>query len=345
MKFGFLRHRLMNEAVDLGDTGGGVEAAASASLANEYSSRSIIGDDDNKAFRDLGLDPAKYGLDGDSEESLEENSQGSEEVEEAGQATDEKSFLDLINSMELIHNENPFKVESKDELKNLVQMGKDYTLKTQSLSEERKAWEAEKSGAEEEIHKAINELSAGQEKFSKQIQELEQWTFALNELRDSAPDVFEEVQRAFSNVQKQFSNPVLDKQLAAIRAELAETKKGLTERENKMVVDEFEREFASMSALEQSLKELGINVDKEAVKKEWANTGLPLKNVIGSLYFEQMAKAQASKSKVEATKAKVNAKPTAGAGVNRTGGKVKAIDPKLKGLAYASALLDRYTNI
>lgn len=340
MKFlRMMNHRIMNEATEID---GGGEGDVS-----DFSSNSIMGDESEEdIFKEHGLDINKYGFgeDESSEETEGDDSQGSEASENAGQATDENALLERINALGAIHNDSPIKVESLEDLKNLVQMGKDYTQKTQSLSEERKAWDSERSSAETEINESIKELNASIETHKTQLQELQQWTFTINQLKESAPDLFEEVQRAYDGTVKQFSNPILDQQLSAIRAELAETKKGLSERENKAIVGEFEREYAGLAATEQSLKELGITIDKEAVKKEWASSGMAVNKVVGALYFDQIAKAQASKSKVETTKAKVASRPVATGNKSRPGSKVKAIDPKLNGLAYASALLDRYSN-
>ncbi len=340
----FLKYRLMNETT--GDEGGGFNTASggmSAESAYEASSNSPI-NDETDAFQRYGLDPKKYGLDSDSkDEAIDEESQGSDETQEAGQETDEKSYLEWVNSLGAIHNENPVKVESAEEVKNALQMYKDYTQKTQSLSEERKAWDSERSIAEEELNKAIQEFNTNQESFSKQIQELQQWTFTLNQLREDAPDVFEEVQRAFSGVSKQFSNPILDQQLKAINSRLAEAEKALTSREDQLILDKFESEKTQMSAVEQSMKELGVTVDWDKAKAKWASSGMPLDEVVGAMYFKQMAQAKASKEKVEATKAKVNTRPTGGAGGSRNGQKAKVIDPKLKGLEYAKALWDKHS--
>jgi hypothetical protein len=195
-----------------------------------------------------------------------------------------------------------------------------------------------------ELNAAIDEFNNSQKAYAQQLQEMQQWTFALNQLKSDAPDIFEDVQRAYEGTVKQFSNPVLDQQLASFRAELEEAKKGFAERENKMVLSSFEQEKAQLSATEQSLKELGINVDWNEVKKQWANTGLPLKQVVGSIYFENVTKAQASKAKMETVAKKVAARPVGAAGAARPGEKIKAIDPKLSGLQYASKLWDRYAN-
>lgn len=344
MNYNLMNKRLMNEAGDIDASGSAVSISDSSSNSYSYAndtSESVITPAAEIA-RSLGLDPDKYGFGKNtSNEKSGEESQGSDEIEEAGQETDEKSVLDIVNSLGLIHSENPFEVGTKDELKNLIQMGKDYTQKTQSLSEERKAFETEKTSTSTELNSAIQEFNTQRQAFDAQIQELQQWTFAMNQLQEDAPDIFEEVQRAYNGVKKQYDNPIISQELNAIRAELAEAKKGLSQRENKLIVDSFESEFAKLSSTEQSLKELGITIDKEQVKKQWAASGMPVNQVVGSLYFDSLAKAQASKSKVETTKAKLQAKPTGTGGKTRVGTSVPAIDPKLKGVERAQALLNQ----
>jgi hypothetical protein len=340
MKFlRMMNYRIMNEMETDGDAGS--ESAALDDSAFEDSE--LIESGFESSFKEFGLDASKYGFgEKNAEDAPKEESHGSEETQEAGQVTDEKSYLEWVNSLGAIHNDSPVKVESIDEVKNALQMFKDYTSKTQNLSEERKGWEAEKSNAEREVNLAIQEFNTQRAEYDKQLQELNQWTFTLNNLQETAPDLFEEVQRAYSGTVKQFSNPVLDQQLAAIRAELAETKKGLAVKEDKLVLDSFESDMNSLASTEQALKELGVTIDREAVRKQWAATGLDVKSVVGSLYFESVAKAQASRSKVESTKQKVAARPTGGAGASRPGSKVAAISPKLSHFDYAKELLNRY---
>lgn len=341
----FLKHVLMNEASDFSAGGGdGLDVSTIGASSDSSESNDFQIGSDTDAMKAYGLDPEKYGLDKKVAESPKEESQGSDEIKADSQETDEKPFLDFVNSLGAIHSDLPIKIENKDELKNLIQKGKDYTLKTQSLSEERKALELERTQTNEELNAAINEFKTSQEGFSKQMQELEQWTFALNELRESAPDVFEEVQRTYSGVQKQFSNPIINQQLQSFQREIDEVKKGLSQRENKLIVDEFEREKGSLSATEQSMKELGLNIEWDKVKAEWAATGQPLKNVVGSLYFDQMAKVQASKSKVETIKAKVESKPVGIGNKSRSGSKAPTIDPGLKGFDRAMALYKQLQN-
>jgi hypothetical protein len=340
------RYPVMSAAEDLSGGGGGDFGDSGEWGDTDSSSDDSFGMDepsDEQIFKDFGLDHKKYGnWEEEKPESKEENPQGSEEVQDAGQDTDEKSFIERINSLGMIHAENPLKVESIDEVKNLVQMGKDYTVKTQALSEERKVFETERDAAQNELNQAIDSFNQQYKELEGQIQELQQWQFALKELEAKDPDLFSEVQRTYSEIGNRFKNPIVEQQLAAMRAELAETKKGLAQRESKAVVDEFERDKAAMSATEQSMKELGVNVDWNKVKAEWKETGLPLNKVVGSMYFDQVTKAQASKAKVETTARKVAAKPTGGASAARPGSKEKAIDPKLKGLSLGLALWDKY---
>lgn len=337
----FLKYRLMNEANEAGETGG-TDSGASAAWGGSADNDVSIEPDANDTMRDLGLDPNDFGFNDEPEAKIEatsEDPQGSGEEEKAGQATDENALIDLVNSLGAIHNDSPVSVSSKEELKNLVQMGKDYTVKTQALSEERKAYESEVSSTKEELNSAINDFNQQTKAFDDQVKEMQAWTFALKELESKDPDLFSEVQRVYQDTQKQFSNPILDQQLASIRAELAETKKGLSERENKAIVNEFEREKDSMSATEQSMKELGITVDWNLAKQKWASSGLPLKEVVGSIYFENVAKAQASKSKVDTTRAKVQAKPSGVAANSRPGQKVPQISKKLSAFEYAQEYL------
>ncbi len=63
----------MNEATELGDTGGG-DADFSSSGPMDDSSQNIMGTSDEDAFKNAGLDPAKYGIgvEDDKELSIED---------------------------------------------------------------------------------------------------------------------------------------------------------------------------------------------------------------------------------------------------------------------------------
>jgi hypothetical protein len=318
------------------------DSGMSADAAFDASSKSVMGENDEDVFKQFGLDASKYELGGDESEEPKAESQGSEEAQEAAPATEESAFLEQINALGIIHNELPFKVESSDQIKELLQKGQDYTVKTQALSNERKDFEAEKTATQAEINATIDELNNKTKGLGQQIQETEQFVFTLEEMKRDAPDLFEEFQRFHQNTVKQFSNPVLNQQMEAQNRRFEELEKKLASREDKLIIDSFETDFAALAPLEQSLKELGINIDKAEVKKQWAATGMPLKSVVGSLYFENVAKAQASKSKVETTKQKITAKPIGAAGSSRPGSKAPAIDPKLSTLQYASAVWDKH---
>jgi predicted RNase H-like nuclease (RuvC/YqgF family) len=328
----------MNEAADVS-----TDSGQSASDAFDYSSTSIMGESDENVFKQFGLDASKYGLDNNQDETPKEESQGSEEAPEAAQATEESAFLERINSLGAVHNEMPFKVESVDQIKELMQKGQDYTVKTQALSTERKDFESDRDATKAQLNEEINAFNTQAKEFGQQLQEMQQWTFTLNQLQESAPDIFEEIQRAYKQTSQQFSNPVLNQQMEAQNRRFEELEKKLASREDKLIVDSFEKDFSALAPLEQSLKELGINIDKNAVKSKWASTGLSPEEVIGAMYGKTMMQAQASKAKVQTTAQKVAAKPIGAAGSSRPGTKAPSIDPKLSGLGYAAALWDRHT--
>lgn len=298
--------------------------------------QSLDYDQDKAVFEDLGIDPTKYGV--DLEGKGKEEGENDQENTEAPQET---SILDSINALNLIHNDNPIKIDSEDKLKQLIQQGYDYTAKTQNLSEERKRWDTEKVQAETELNSAIEEFNKAQESYSKQLEEMQVWQHTFNALKTNAPDVFEEVQHAFNQTSNQYKNPIIEAQLKAMQTQLQEAMKGVKQQEYKGIVDEFERDKQSMNSTEQALKDLGINVDWDKVKAEWKDTGLPVNKVVGSMYFEQITKAQASKNKVQGTAKKIAVKSGVGA-VAKTGKTV----PQVKNTKdYLSMAYELYNNM
>jgi uncharacterized protein YukE len=295
-------------------------------------------DQDKALFEDLGIDPNKYGLD---LEGKKEEIQAGDDQENTEAPTQETSILEAINKLNLIHNDNPIKVESEDDLKRFIQQGVDYTTKTQNLSEERKRWDLEKGQAETELNGAIEEFNKAQEAYNQQINELQVWQHTFERLKSEAPDVFEEVQHAFTRTSSQLKNPIIEQQLKSMQAQLQEAMKGVKQQEYKGVLDEFDRGKQSMSSTEQALKDLGINVDWDKVKTEWKETGLPVNKVVGSMYFEQIAKAQASKAKVQTVEKKTAVK--SGIGSNAKTGKMV---PQVKNTKdYLSMALEMYNNM
>lgn len=290
---------------------------------------------DKSVFDELGIDPSKYGVNDEGEN--EQNDEGQENTEE----TQETSLLDSINALNFIHNDSPLKIESEEQLKELVQKGYDYTAKTQNLSEERKRWDAEKSQAETELNAAIEAFNQTQEQLSAQINELQQWQYTFNVLKSEAPDVFAEVQTAFERTQNNLRNPIIENQIKAMQQQFQAAMKEVESQKHKVVVDEFQREWSASASTIQALKDLGISVDEAKVKNEWKETGLPVKKAIGSLYFEEIAKATASKAKVQATAKKVTAKPVATGNAARTGKVEKQVKNTGDYLAMAQELFNK----
>lgn len=310
-----------------------VETETSTNVGDEQE-QSLDLDGSDAIFESLGIDKEKYGI--------KEEEPGEEFSEEEAPPVEENSYLEKINAMGLVHNENPFKVETPEQLKSLIQQGFDYTSKTQKLSDERKTWETERSQAEAEINTAIQELNEANAKYETQLRELQQWQHTFESLKQSAPDVFEEVQNAYNNTARQFQNPILEQQIKAMNQRLAEAEKSYKAKEHQAIADEFEREKGKLSATEKSLEALGIKLDWGKIKEEWKNTGLPVNKVVGSLYFEDIAKSQASKTKVESVAAKVAVKPTGAAVRSRPGKMVKEV--KNTG-DYLSMAREMYNNL
>lgn len=308
---------------------------------------------------EFGLEPSKYfsseedqgeeaeleegqSQEGEEEQQESEGQEGEEETGEDAPSEEENSILDQINALGAERNGEKISVGSLDEVKNAIQMAKDYTAKTQALSEERKSFESERETVSNELNAAIEEFNKGRAELEQQMQDYQQWQFTLNHMKESDPDLFHDVESAFKGMSQHFKNPVIESQLAAIRKEQEALRSQLSQREDKLILDEFASEQKQMAATEQALKDLGINVDWDAVKKEWASTGLPVKKVIGAMYFDSIAKAQASKVKVETVKKKVSARPT-GAGVKSRPG---SSAPRVTGTKdYFAMAQELYNNI
>jgi hypothetical protein len=292
-----------------------------------------LGGDPNEILKSRGLDPKKYGLDKDDDEESEEVEQETDEKEEAGRAAagkvsgDEKSILTFVNSLGAVDGQNQIKVESKDQLKDLLQKGHNYTQKTQALSDERKVFDSEKVEAEKIFSKSVEDFNKSIQTHQKDLRELQQMKHALAKIQKSAPDIFSEFQEAYSAAGEYFDNPVYNQQFAQLKAELDETKKMLSTRENKVILDSFDKDKSAFAATEQSWKELGITVDWDKAKQKWAQTGLSLEETLNSMYASTVLKAMASKSKVDTTKRKVAARPAGAASGSRSGGKLPARKP------------------
>lgn len=337
MKF---RFRLMQEAGELmGDAGGAEQFVVEEGDEEGWEQPST-----QDHIKELGLDPSKYGLDKEDElEASEDAPQDEDSQANAAPVGEESALLERINALGAIHSGSPIKVENVESLKNLIQQGHDYTVKTQSLSEERKVFEQERGVVEKELQGAIDEFNEGQKVYGEKLKELDQWVFTIEQLKVENPEVFEAVSQAYSQTSKQFSNPYVDQKIAALEAKISEVNKGLTSREDELILKGFDTDWAALSSTEQSLNELGVKVDKEAVKKQWAETGLPLKQVVGMMYFEQLAKTQASKAKVATVAKKVAAKPSGVAASARPGEMRKPIEKSGDYLAMANQLLKRYS--
>ena len=258
-------------------------------------------------------------LDGQGDKAKEgDDTEASEEDAEQSEESDD--VLEAINALELTHNGEKFKVGSKDELKALVQQGRDYTQKTQVLAQEKKDFEALKEKAYAEYNAAMTELNKATESYQQQLQQYQIWDLTLSNIKQEDPELFEDLVARSKQSSKYFENPVATAQYKALQKEIEELKGQNKAREQDLIRRQFDAEFGEQSTLLAQLdKELGLKVDREKIREEWIKSGAGVERAIGALYGVQIAKLRASKAKVSAVKAQVGKGGSAGAG-RRSGG-------------------------
>lgn len=248
---------------------------------------------------------------------------GSEPEEGEEEQSDSDSVLKAVNGLKLVHEGEEFKVSSKEELKSLIQQGRDYTKKTQAVAHEKKEFEALKSKAYEEYNASIAELNKSIEAHQNQLQQYQIWDLALQSIKQDDPDLFDDLVSRSKQASKYFHNPVADAQFRAMNEKIAQLESANKSRESDLIRRQFDAEFGEqMTLVDQLDKELGLKIDKEKVREEWAKTGGSVSKAIGALYWDRIAKLRASKAKVNTVKAQVG--KTGAAGPGRRGGSANA---------------------
>jgi len=237
--------------------------------------------------------------------------------------------------VEVIHNGKPVKMSMED-LKSYAQKGFDYTTKTMTLSEERKAIEEEKKKFEEELQNQLKTYEQRRQELDEVVSLKDQWDFYINSLEQSDPDLFEEIKNGFQKTAQHFQNPVLTAQMQKMRELEERYQKDLVERENQQIRTQFQSglDTAKKGEWGQLLDQLGMKLDEAKVRDAWVNSEGSVDDAIKQVYAQDVIKRLQSKSKVSTTKKKASSKkvPTAGTAkstkpVKETGIKANARTP------------------
>ena len=108
-----------------------------------------------------------------------------------------EEILNLINSLGAIHNGQPVKVDSVDQLKELVQKGYDYTKKTMELSEQDKSFKEREQKYEADYTQRQAQLQEYENSLATVIQETQIAEAVLTEMKATDPDLFEDFRQRY----------------------------------------------------------------------------------------------------------------------------------------------------
>lgn len=315
-----------------------------ASVAEE-----IISDEPIEAAK-----PENASTDGDNQEtepqktSEEAKAQTTEDIlnkvdldKESPKANEE--ILNLINSLGAIHNGQPVKVDSVDQLKELVQKGYDYTKKTMELSEQDKAFKERETRYEAEYQQKQTQLQEYENSLAIVIQETQIAEAVLTEMKATDPDLFEDFRQRYErelnrrNQAASYMKPFEGK-IQELSGKLQSLEQQKAQSELASVRKNWESELKdTQTNYAPKLAKLGIAVDWDKVRETWAadSSGkLSVVNAVGALYGDAIRSAYESQQKMLETKNK-----TANAILKRTGaGASPAKGDEVKKLA------DKYKN-
>lgn len=277
---------------------------------------------DASILRSLGISPESTHGTNEGKASEGTPVDGSEDVLEAGEPQDGVSEPESTQSgaedlFEIIHDGTPVKM-TREELLAHAQKGFDYTKKTMTLSEERKAIEAEKAKLMEEFQKR----SQGVEDV---LSLKEQWDFYLDSLAQQNPDLFEEIKEGFSRTSQQFKNPVVEAQLKAFNQKMGKIEEVQKAWELEQIRKGFEKEFEAEVSGDwgKLLTSAGLTPDKEKITKAWIDHGGSVRDALKLVYSDDVVKLMQSKSKLNEVKKKVAAKPASVSSVKKSAPEVK----------------------
>lgn len=298
------------------------ESAGATSDASNESSSSGFGDLTSSDLEQYGLSASDFDDSGDAQDAVKTEKdqtqnadltpeQMLEQIAKEGEQTGgeqpnaDSKWLESVNGLGLSHEGNPFKVESPDQLKELVQKGYDYTRNMQALK-------GEQEQIEKLLDQKITEFETSKKEHSAFFEQSQKFDYALQRMKSMSPELYEEVASFVKNVESEIENPYLK----SMAERLTKTEKALQERlqeiESKSVVTDWEKEQAIFSKkIESTIGKLGIKPDWNKVKEQWSkNDSESVEKAFYAAYGKEIADRFASRSRVEDAKTKAAALKT-----------------------------------
>lgn len=256
-----------------------------------------------------------------------------------------EELLNLVNTLGAIHNGQAVKIDTVDQLKELVQKGYDYTKKTMELSEQDKVFKEAQVKFEGEYKQKTEELQQYENSLAEVIQETQIAGAVLADMKATDPDLFADFAQRYQaeanrrNQAASYMKPFEGK-IQELSGELQSLKQQKVEQERAGIRSNWESELkTAQTNYAPKLAKLGIAVDWDKVQATWAADAsgkLTVVNAVGALYGDAIQSAYESQQKMLETKNK-----TANTMLKRTGvgsGVAKNTDPKKEAAKYGNDL-------
>lgn len=247
-------------------------------------------------------------------------------TEEAPRAEIDQALLEKINSIGAIHNGLPIKVDSPDQLKELLQKGFDYTKKTMSHAEEVRL-------KQEEFAKIESGFKERETAYAQKEQELQAVSFQNNivnsmvdKWQTSDPELYAYIQQAFQNEINEYnkSAPLIaqyENKFKQFEDKFAQLEQGKQKEELGSIKESWEKGLADLQTQKGArLKELGIVPNWEKVKEVWGSdaTGkMTHEQALLAVHGADMIKMAESQLKTLQSKTKVQSQKLGRSGVGQ----------------------------
>lgn len=259
-----------------------------------------------------------------------------------GKIVDEKpievnqALIDQINSIGAIHNGLPIKVDSPDQLKELLQKGFDYTKKTMAHAEESRL-------KQEEFAKIENSFKERETVFAQKEQGLQEVSFRdhlVNEMvaewEKSDPELHAYIQQAFQNKISEYNKnqPLIaqyENKFKQFEDKFAQLEQGKQQSELGSIKQNWETGLAELQTQRGArLKELGIVPNWEKVKEVYASDAtnkMTHEQALLAVHGADMIKMAESQLKTLQTKNKIQSQKLGrgGVGQRQSGGATTAV--------------------
>lgn len=288
---------------------------------------------------------------GDSEESISDrfdklsDSETTEKPKEGEEVL--KSDIDMINGLGLLRNGLPIKYETIDQVKEILQKDYDQTQKYQEIADFRKQSEQEISTNKQTFEAEVKTFGEEKQKFTETINDHDVVLSALEELKQTNPDIFDEflagpISRHTQMQKAAHNNPYvssMQKELQELKGEFGKLTEAKELEKSTSINDKFSEEFKSVqSSYATKLKSLKIVPNWKSVEDYYRKHNGPemtVKQALMAVHGEDMEKSFESLNKNLSTKNKSNLRMGPG---NKSGNSQKKYQGGSKNGSFMSVL-------